>query len=506
DWIGLYEILAPGSTEITLYNISNIRLEKTDSTSVPIFENWKLVDTPYLTSTLLMEYAKHFALAVSSKLQHDTVFEPGFGTKKNDHAVVSKFNELNKRLEVSFSAVQQQMSITDNRLIHNLDDISFLEIKRVVMCVKGIYDTALKLTPNMRNCIFAHAVERFFPECLKIIRSISPKVTNLKSEHLTYWEGNEATRKLIFGYMYGMCDILTCLSEWHTCVKGWPVEKDQRQEWMYLGCKLCVINADLYFALSARHYQIHLLRPPQLDQVLPIQPLNLAIKYYENALEQIPEEEHFQVKQCFVPPSDVNRISKADLANEINWKLSTAYLYASDYWVNNPSLGCSQPTQTLTDKKLRIVQFHTDYSELLVSLKCCMEHAEKVTCGKITNEEINERTALAKSSISKISKLVVSKDSAGLNNPTHPLMIDVAFEIETYQNKKGLNAIIVPPDEDSFVIQRSYADVEEVKHSVNFWKIAGAFNENGKLEQPPMHVLEMNMKRLTLGSEADPKP
>jgi len=81
-------------------------------------------------------------------------------------------------------------------------------------------------------------------------------VIGLATEHHTFWEGEAATRKLLADYMYGMCDILTCLSEWHSKVKNWPMDPTQRHEWMYLGCKICIMNGDLRCGLSMRSLQL----------------------------------------------------------------------------------------------------------------------------------------------------------------------------------------------------------------------------------------------------------
>ncbi|CAL8074249.1 unnamed protein product [Orchesella dallaii] len=504
---------APGSNEIMLYNISNIRLENEDKTVIPIFENWKSLETPYYTSTLLMKYAQTVADAVTGQLPYALSFELESPLKKND----KKHNDMKKKVATWFSAIQKQMVVNEGSLIRSLDDISVPTFDRIVMCFKKIYGTAIELTPNMESCLFSHAVEKILASCLKILRSISPKVTSVAiKEQPAFWDCTSANRKLMSDYMYGMCDILTCLSEWHSRVKNWPMEVVQQQEWMYLGCKICVMTADLYFGLSLRYLKLP--RCPPLDQDLPTKNLDSAIEYYKKALEQMPEGESFLVKPWFVAPSDPNIISKAELLDEINWKLSSAYLQQVKYNVNHPPIGSrSVPMfyQNGNDEIGReaLILKHSVFLGSLLNL--CLEYAEKVIPGKITGAEINERTTLIKTSLKKLAQ----EDTSSMEQHKQRDMLDVIASRKLTQMKEIAFGIARNENSNNafetgistFTIQREFKNAKEAEHArscnKSYLAKVGAFDDNGKhVSEKEGLELTVQMERLTLGSETDTKP
>jgi len=223
--------------------------------------------------------------------------------------------------------------------------------------------------------------------------------------------------------------------------------------------------------------------------------------YYKKAVEQVPEVESFQVKQGFVAPSDPTRISKAELLDEINWKLSTAYLNQAKYHANHPSIiGYTSKSYQKECDNCDVKQSQTCI-DVQASLNHCLEHAEKVKPGKITENDKNERITVIKTAISRIPQQVTGneaeqhklKDSGRIAQ-----MKDVTLEIEEYQNRQ--NAFLTGID--TFTIQRVFRNAEEVEHARSYLDKVAAFNGNGMNEMEGSE-LTLKMEHLTLMSKPD---
>lgn len=139
-------------------------------------------------------------------------------------------------------------------------------------------------------------------------------------------------------YIGGVCKILKYLSTWHQEVLLCPTEfhdSEEKDEWMYLGCRIQVLYADGLAAIStmlmdpSRNLEAHKKQPSQLDNLLDVQTA------YDTALCLIPDVDFIKVKQSFLPsPCNSHMIARSDLLDEVHEKIAFASVHMARFDVN----------------------------------------------------------------------------------------------------------------------------------------------------------------------------
>lgn len=91
---------------------------------------------------------------------------------KSHKKLYDKLEQHSKALRKYVPAPLSEDGGGNSWMIFSAEDVSAKSFPLILNCIKGIYSTAIALTPNMRKYLYSHAVKRYAPLCTKLLSAI----------------------------------------------------------------------------------------------------------------------------------------------------------------------------------------------------------------------------------------------------------------------------------------------------------------------------------------------
>lgn len=130
-----------------------------------------------INNNQLPNSSKNFAAAAA---QFPGITNGPTHPSKNHKKLYEKLEQHSKALRKYVPPPSSEDGGGSTWMICSAEDISAKSFTLILNCIKGIYTTAIALTPNMRKYLYGHAVKRYAPLCSKLVNAIG------KSLHENY--------------------------------------------------------------------------------------------------------------------------------------------------------------------------------------------------------------------------------------------------------------------------------------------------------------------------------